>query len=98
MYILLGNISGITPGMSLPGEITTFPLNWDPFTDIVLSFLNSPVFTDFLRKLDGQGIAEAQINAPSLPPSAVGIEMHYAYCLNSPFDFASNPLKIGIVP
>jgi hypothetical protein len=97
-YLLLGTLSGVTPGMSLPGGYTVLPLNWDPFTDIVLSFLNTPVFSGFLGSLDGQGSAGAQINAPALPPSAVGIEMHYAYCLNSPFDFASNHREIEIVP
>ena len=97
-YFLLGSLSGVTPGLSLPGGYAILPLNWDPFTDIVLSHLNTTVFTNFRGSLDGQGSAVAQLNAPPLPPSAVGLDMFYAYCLSNPFDFASNHLEIEIVP
>jgi hypothetical protein len=33
-----------------------------------------------------------------LPPVAVGITMHFAYALNGPWDFASNPVGVEIVP
>jgi hypothetical protein len=73
-------------------------LNWDPFTDVVLLLLNSPVFLNFLGSLDANGQASAQINAPSLPTGYVGTVMHYAFCCNGPFDFASNSVGIKIVP
>jgi hypothetical protein len=97
-YILLGSVSGTSPGTPLPGGFITLPLNWDVFTDVVLLFLNTPVFTDFLGKLDGKGEATAQINAPPLPPGSAGLVLYFAFCLNNPFDFASNPLEIDIVP
>jgi hypothetical protein len=96
-YLLLGSVSGTDPGTPLPGGQATLPLNWDAFTDLVLNLINTSVFFDFLGNLDASGIATAQLNAPPLPGYA-GLVMHYAYCLNDPFDFASNPIAIEIVP
>jgi hypothetical protein len=47
--------------------------------------------------LDASGTATAQLNAPPVPGFA-GVTMHYAYALNNPWDFVSNPVAIEIVP
>ncbi|MFH2000929.1 MAG: VCBS repeat-containing protein [Planctomycetota bacterium] len=97
-YLLLGTATGTSPGFPLPGGMAALPLNWDAFTDIVLSLLNTPVFANFLNTLDSSGEAQAQIHSGPLPPGSAGVVMHYAYCLNNPFNFASNPVRIDIVP
>ncbi|MHC4945048.1 MAG: FG-GAP repeat domain-containing protein [Planctomycetota bacterium] len=96
-YIVLGTLSGTSPGTPLPGGLATLPLNWDVLTDIVLLMINSPVFSNFLGTLDAAGTAFARLNAPPVPGLA-GFTMHYAYCLNNPFDFVSNPVAIEVVP
>jgi hypothetical protein len=96
-YILLGSVSGTEPGFALPGGMATLPLNWDAFTDVVLLLLNTPVFSDFLGVLDGNAQAAAQLYSGQLPPGYVGTILYFAYCLNGPFDFASNPVEIEIV-
>ncbi|MHC4945822.1 MAG: NosD domain-containing protein [Planctomycetota bacterium] len=97
-YLLLGSLSGTAPGTPLPGDLVQLPLKWDVLTDLVLSLMNSPVFSDFMGKLDWTGESEAQLNVPSLPPGLVGMQMSFAYCLNNYFDFVSNPVVIEIVP
>jgi hypothetical protein len=97
-YLVLGSISGTTPGTPLPGGYVTLPLNWDVFTDIVFAYVNWPYFSKFFMSLNKHGQGSAMLCAPSLPPSAVGIKMHYAFCLNNFFDFASNPVGIEIIP
>lgn len=96
-YLLLGSATGTEPGMALPGGLVTLPLNWDPFTDLVMGLLNSVVFSGFYGQLDGNGTAAAQINAPMLPGQA-GVLLHFAYTLNKPFDYVSNAAAIEIVP
>jgi hypothetical protein len=96
-YLILGGISGTSPGFPLPGGCAVLPLNWDSFTDLVLSMANTIVFSNFLYKLDASGDASAQLFVPPVPGYA-GLTMHYAYCLGSPFDFASNPIEMLIVP
>jgi hypothetical protein len=96
-YLVLGSLSGTTPGFPLPGGFAVLPLNWDPFTDLVLLFFNTPAFESFLGALDGKGKAFAQISAPPLPGFG-GTTMYYAYVLNNPFDFASNAVAIEIIP
>ena len=96
-YLLLSSISGTLPGIPLYGGKVTLPLNWDVFTNFVLLFLNTPVFSDFLGILDTKGQATATLNAPPIP-GASGITMYYAYVLNNPYDFASNPVVIKIIP
>ena len=98
MYILLGSVSGTTPGFPLPEGIETLPLNWDLFTDFVLNFMHMPFFDNFLDNLDGQGENEAAMIMAALPPGYVGLVMYFAYALNNPFDFVSNPVEIEIVP
>jgi hypothetical protein len=90
-------VSGTDPGTPLPGGITTLPLNWDVFTDFVIALINTPVFLNFLGTLDVTGCAAAQMNAPPIPGFS-GVTMHYAYALNNPWDFVSNPVAIEIVP
>jgi len=96
-YVILGSISGTEPGMPLPGGGgLTLPLNWDLFSNLVLNLMNTPIFTDFLGILDGAGASSAQLNMP--PVAMPGIVMSYAYALYDPWDFASNPVSIEVVP
>ena len=97
-YLLLGSMSGTEPGIPLPGGNAVLPLNWDLFTNVVLSMLNTSVFTDFMGYLDGSGSGMAQLNLPPLGSGYAGLKMYFAYCLNGPYDFASNPVTIEIVP
>jgi hypothetical protein len=98
-YILLGSASGTAPGVPLPGGLVTLPLNWDDFTWFVYSYSNSPVFVDFKGSLTwatSMGYALLDTLGP-LPPGCMGLKVHFAYCLTSPFDFVSNPVEIEIV-
>jgi hypothetical protein len=97
-YLLLGGVTGTAPGFPLPGGQTTLPLNWDPFTDVVLDFLNTALFQNFLGVLNGAGMSTATLQAPPLSPTFVGIDMFFAFCLNAPFDFVSNPVVVKITP
>jgi len=51
-YLLLGSATGMAPGISLPGGLSTLPLNWDAFTSIVIALANTPVFSEFMGTLD----------------------------------------------
>ncbi|MHC4942740.1 MAG: hypothetical protein ACYTG7_06935 [Planctomycetota bacterium] len=97
-YLVLGSLSGTEPGFPLPGGQAVLPLNWDAFTDAILPLANTPGFENFLGMLDGCGDAVAALHAGPMPPSAIGLDIFFAYCLNGPFDFASNPVSIWIVP
>jgi hypothetical protein len=98
-YLLLAGVSGTESGYLLPGGTTSLPLNWDFFTDIALSLVNTALFMDFMGQLDSQGTAAAKLDtlAP-LPPMAVGAVLYFAYCLDYPWEFASNPLCVEITP
>ena len=55
------------PGITLPGGMVTLPVNWDPFTNIVITLMNSPVFSGFMGNLNASGQAAAQMNLSALP-------------------------------
>jgi parallel beta-helix repeat protein len=96
-YFLLGSLTGTVPGSPLPGGQAKIRINWDPFTDLVWSLLNTPLFEDFSVQLDSSGLGSGKLNAPPLPPGFVGLKMHYAYCLGWPWELVSNPVEIMIV-
>lgn len=99
-YLLLGSLSGTSPGFALPGG-KILPLNWDIFTDVVMALLGTPVFQDFMGILDANGSAQAALNAPGpLDPVLIGLEAHFAYLLGAPpgFDFVSNPIPVTFTP
>jgi parallel beta-helix repeat protein len=93
-YILLAGISGTQPGTLLPGGLATLPLNWDFMTDLVLAYLNTSLFDQFMGTLDAESNAEAHLVLP--PLEARSLEalggMHFAYTLASPYDYVSVPL------
>jgi hypothetical protein len=97
-YLILGSATGTEPGIGLPGGLATLPLTWDPFTELALSLTNTAIFSNFAGSLDASGQGFATLHAPSLPPGSAGWVLYFAYCLNQPFDFASNPVAIEIVP
>jgi hypothetical protein len=96
-YLLLGSVSGTEPGYPLPGGLETLPMNWDGVTGAILLLLNTSLCFDFLGTLDGSGQAVAQLNLPALPAGSAGATLCFAFCLNGPFDYASNSALIEIV-
>jgi hypothetical protein len=97
-YYVLGSTSGTDPGTVMPGGVV-LPLNWDWFTDLALTLVNTSIFDQFSGMLNAAGEAEAKLNVPgSLPPEVIGVIMSYAYTMPSPFDYASNGANIEFVP
>ena len=98
-YLLLGSVSGTAPGTPLPGGAAVLPLNWDAFTDLTVALANNQVFQGFLGVLDGSGRASARLDtlAP-LPSGTTGITLNFAYTLDAPWEFTSNPVEIYVTP
>jgi parallel beta-helix repeat protein/predicted outer membrane repeat protein len=98
-YVLIGSVTGIAPCFSLPGGLATVPLSCDFFTQTILGYLNTPLFHDFLGALDGNGRGGASLNTHGpMPPGSAGHTMYFAYCLGYPWEFASNPIAVEVVP
>jgi len=97
-YLLLGSMSGTSPGFTLPGG-AVLPLNWDSFTDLLLQFLNTTVCQNFYSTLDAAGTATATLDTISaIDPVVVGETANFAFVLNFPFDYTSNPISVVYVP
>lgn len=98
-YFIFGSVSGTVPGIPLPKDLAILPLNYDVFTNLVISLANTPAMANFHGILDGAGAAASQLNTSGpLPSSAIGLTMYFAYLLYYPYDFVSNPIAIEIVP
>ena len=98
-YIMLGSVTGTAPGTPLPGGMATLPLNWDLFTNIVIQLLGTPACQNFIGHLTwGSSTAWAAFDTLGPIPVGVGLTISFAYALNNPWDFASNPVNIDILP
>jgi len=102
-YLILGGITPYDPctgGIVLPGGKATLPLQtWDAFTDLVLTNINTPFFSNFMGKLDSTGSSIAVLDTfGPVNPAAIGLTLNFAYALNKPWDFASNFIGIKIQP
>ena len=96
-YLLFGGISGSSPGTPLPGGQVTLPVNWDLFTNIVIGMANSPLFVNFMGKLNTEGYATARMALPAVA-GAAGLQLVFAYACNDPWDFVSDPVYVDITP
>jgi len=97
-YMILGGVTGIAPGIALPGGSALLPIRWDPMTDLVLDMINSTLFQKFAGQLDSKGAAAAKFSTGPIPTVGIGLVLNFAYCLNKPFDFASNHVEVLIDP
>jgi hypothetical protein len=55
------------------------------------------MFEQFLGVLNSHGRGKAQLKTPA-DTGFVGTVLHFAYLLNKPFDYVSNPAPVEIVP
>jgi hypothetical protein len=100
-YMIFGSISGTVPGTALPGGMKNLPINWDAFTEVVanMNYPDSILFEKFYGTLDGNGDSQAVFNTNGPVPGTLGIVVSFAYPLmGPPWDFASNPVNVEIVP
>ncbi|MFH2000866.1 MAG: hypothetical protein ABIK28_14390 [Planctomycetota bacterium] len=97
-YAVLGSATGTSPGTLLPGGYAVLPINWDVFTDFVLGNANvSPLFLNFIGQIKVTGMGSAQLNCPPIPGFS-GIDLYFAFALNNLFNYASNSVKVTILP
>ena len=96
-YLILGSLTGISPGFPLPGGQVVLPINWDAFSSLTLSLADSPILPTAFALLDAEGRSTSGFNTYGpLPPSAVGLAVNFAYALTQPFDYASSPVTLLI--
>lgn len=95
-FVVVGSASGTTPGLPLPGGLVTLPINRDNFTNRSYRQAGSSAFANFQGVLDSSGNANAQFNMPPISSSLVGTQLHFAFGLSNPWDFASQPVMTTI--
>ncbi|MFH1998601.1 MAG: lectin like domain-containing protein [Planctomycetota bacterium] len=99
-FLILGSLSGTVPGFTLPGGLN-MPLNWDAFTDLMLSLLNTGVCTNFYGTLDQEGRSQAVLNVPgAVGPAMINEVATFAFVLTPPMglDFTSNSVGMTFEP
>jgi len=98
-FLMLGSVSGANPKTPLPGGKAALPIAWDAFTILMMTYMNTPLFNNFMGKLDGVGEGSSAFDVLGpVNPMAIGVTIHFAYALNNPWNFASNYVWIEIAP
>ncbi len=104
-YVVLVSATGTTPGIDVPyaGGAVHIPLVPDAVTTASLSFVNSPVLDKFQGTLDASGKAAPtfSLGGGVLPPSAVGLALHFAAVevnANGAISYATHSLSIKLTP
>ena len=97
-YILLGSVTGTSPGTPLPGGMAVLPINFDLFTSVMIDLMGTPIFNGFMGTLDPEGASSAVLDTLGPVSGTAGLTLYFAYALNTPWDYASNPVAISIIP
>jgi outer membrane protein assembly factor BamB len=101
VYLVLGSLSGTSPGLPLPGGLT-LPLVADALTTLWLASPNLPPFSNGLGLLSPSGDARATLTLPSgLSPTLAGLTAHHAFVEFTPtgdLTYASPASAAQIVP
>lgn len=97
-YILLGSISGMTPGELIGPLPDPLPLNWDIFTKIMIRIRDDQYMKNFKGLLDSEGRAEAVLVLPeTLTKELEGHSLWFCYVLRKPLDYTSNAVRVDFV-
>jgi hypothetical protein len=95
-YIILGSVTGTTPGIALSG--VKIPLNFDSYTRVTLGLI-SPVFRRFRGRLDHNGREVASFNVPPFLTSEIDLTIHHALVVldtQNNVIAASNPVPVRL--
>ncbi len=99
-YLILGSMTGTTPGMPLPGGLT-LPLVPDAYYQLTKQAGSGPL-VDFTRKLRGWGAARASLTIPPLSePALAGLTLYHAAVVGDDLSQAtlvSNPVSLQLRP
>jgi len=97
-YLVLGSVTGTTPGLPLGGGVI-LPLNADAYFNRTLAAPNLPPMGASFGVLNGAGQASASFTLPpGLTVNLVGVTVHHAYVLLTPaLDFASDAVSVSLV-
>jgi len=93
-YLLFTSLSGTCPGTVLPTG-AVLPINWDGFTTIALGLVSTPYFYQFAGTLNSS-FANFRTNGPV--PGLAGLTLTFAFALDNPWDYVSNPINVEITP
>ena len=78
LYLLLGSLSGTSPGLSLGASV--LPLNLDAYFELTLNNPNAAPLSQSLSLLDGAGEGQAVFGLPpASSPALAGLTAHHAY-------------------
>ena len=98
-YVMLGSISGTSPGVTLHGHL--LPLNPDSYFRSMMSQPNTVPFVQTLGVLDGNGRANASFTLPAGLTFLAGLHIDHAYLTVNPTTLqitrASNAVPLDLV-
>jgi hypothetical protein len=103
-YLLVGSLSGTSPGFFINGF--TLPINFDLYTLLTLSAPNAPPLSGSFGFLDPLGLGACTFQTPpGLSPAFVGTTVNHAFvviqvvpAILGKVVFASEPLPLTFVP
>ncbi len=99
-YLMLGSVSGTSPGVTLPGGIP-LPLNWDAYTNLLLGDPLPVFLPGATGVLDDRGMAEAEFTLAPGTPLPFAFTLHHAAVVlgdNGKPVFASNAVAVALEP
>jgi len=96
-YLLVGSVTGWTPGTTVGGGGAVVPVNRDQYTNFLLASPNTLILNSF-GTLDVNGRSTAEFVVPNGLPPTFTITLYHAFVLLQPVDFASNPAILNVAP
>jgi hypothetical protein len=98
IYLMLGSLSGTTPGILLDGQL--LPLAVDSYLISTLVTPNSPNLTPSLGVLDPSGKGQCTVQIPAGLAALTGAVAHHAFLVLGPTSvtFTSNAVPLSFLP
>jgi aminopeptidase N len=98
-YLIGASITGINPGLPLPGtpEAKSLPIVFDLFSVLAFFNANTPAFQNFGGVLNASGQASAKLALPALGSAAIGLNAHFAWLTGDAPFYTSVPVSIQVV-